>query len=256
MKKKITIGIFVLLLLLTVIAFVVIAVNVYNSEIVDPSGLEIHEDGVAIFILIVGGFVLLGETDLFFTLYYFLVKKKTQAKTRAMIFSHLAIFILLLSDLLSRFLGLYVSRIFGEEIIVIATAFFIYVTTRVICVSICYMKKPKPIIVAVLSILNAVFFALMLQAIVFALPQLLGVTDSCPPHIYECYVKYKLICIILAFVALIAIILAFIVNVKLHDRLNYSKRTWQIQYISATILTIPMMYLWDKFFHFLFDVIN
>ena len=75
MKKKITIGFFVLLLLLTVIAFVVIAVNVYNSEIVDPSGLEIHEDGVAIFILIVGGFVLLGETDLFFTLYYFLVKK-------------------------------------------------------------------------------------------------------------------------------------------------------------------------------------
>ena len=226
MKKKITIGFFVLLLLLTVIAFVVIAINVYNSEIVDPSGLEVHEDGVAIYILIVGGFDLLGETDLFFTLYYFLVKKKTQAKTRAMIFSHLAIFILLLSDLLSRFLGLYVSRIFGEEIIVIATAFFIYVTTRGICVSICYMKNPKPIIVAVLSIVNAVFFGLLIEAVIFSLPQLLGVTDSCPPHIYECYVKYKLICIILAFVALIAIILAFIVNVKLHDRLNYSKRTW------------------------------
>ena len=86
MKKKITIGIFVLLLLLTVIAFVVIAVNVYNSEIVDPSGLEIHEDVVAIFILIVGGFVLLAETDLFFTLYYFLVKEKTQVKSLIMIF--------------------------------------------------------------------------------------------------------------------------------------------------------------------------
>ena len=86
MKKKITIGIFVLLLLLTVIAFVVIAVNVYNSEIVDPSGFEIYEDVVAIFILIVGGFVLLAETDLFFTLYYFLVKEKTQVKSLIMIF--------------------------------------------------------------------------------------------------------------------------------------------------------------------------
>lgn len=119
------------------------------------------------------------------------------------------------------------------------------------------MKKLKLIIsILILSVINAVFLGLLIEAVIFSLPQLLGVTDSCPPHIYECYVKYKLICIILAFVALIAIILAFIVNVKLHDRLNYSKRTWQIQYISATILTIPMMYLWDKFFHFLFDVIN
>ena len=141
MKKKILIGSFFLLVLLTAIIFIVGAIDSYTYDMDPANGVDIMEGTDAAFLIIIGGFVILCELDLFFTVYYFLVKHKTLSKSIFMILSQLFLLIVFSSGHLAKFLSEYVSDIFKEEIIVIAPIFFFYVILRLICVSICFSEK-------------------------------------------------------------------------------------------------------------------
>jgi hypothetical protein len=141
MKKKILIAAFLLLLLLTVTVFIVAAVDSYNYDIDPANGVDIMEGMGAAFLIIIGGFVILCELDLFFTVYYFLVKPKTLRKNILMILSQLMLLTVIFSDDLAKFLCRYVSDAFAEEIIVITPIFLCYVILRSICVFICFSKK-------------------------------------------------------------------------------------------------------------------
>ena len=138
-KKIIAICAFLLLILVTATAFLIAAIDSYNYDI--ANGVDIMEGMGAAFLIIIGGFVILCELDLFFTVYYFLVKPKTLLKSIFITLSQLMLLLVFFSEKLAHFLFKHVSDIFGEEGIVIIPIFFFYVISRIICIAICYSKN-------------------------------------------------------------------------------------------------------------------
>ena len=141
MKKKILIGIFLLLVLITAIIFLAGAIESYNYDMDPANGVDVLEGVGAAILIVVGGLVILCEIDLFFTVYYFFIKPKTLFKSLFMVLSQLMILLVIFSKDLSHFLFLYVSEIFREEFIVIAPIFILYVISRLICIVRCFSKK-------------------------------------------------------------------------------------------------------------------
>ena len=141
MKKKIVIGVFLLLVLITAIFFIVGAVDSYNYDMDPANGVDIFEGFGAVLAIALGVVAVLFELDLFFTVYYFFVKPKTLSKSIFMILSQLLLLLVLFSGHLAKFLSEYVSDFFKEEIIVIIPIFFLYVILRMVCVTICFLKK-------------------------------------------------------------------------------------------------------------------
>ena len=141
MKKKILIGAFLLLVFATAIFFAAAAVDSYHYDMDPANGVDILQGVGAAILIVLGGLIVLCEIDLFFTVYYFLIKPKTLSKSIFMIFSQLMILPVIFSEQLAHFLFQHVSDVFGEEIIVIAPIFFLYVTLRLVCVSICFSTK-------------------------------------------------------------------------------------------------------------------
>lgn len=141
MKKKIVIGVFLLLVLITAIVFIVGAVDSYNYDMDPANGVDILEGVGAAILIMIGGLVILCEIDLFFTAYYFLVKPKTLPNSIFMILSQLMLLTVFFSEDLAKILSQYVSDVFREEIIVILPIFFFYVVLRLICILICFSKK-------------------------------------------------------------------------------------------------------------------
>lgn len=141
-KKKILIAcIFLTLIIITAICAVVFAVKSYQYDMDPANGVDILEGVGAGIAIALGGIAVLFELDLFFTVYYFLIKPKTLSKSIFMILSQLLLLPVLFSGHLAKFLSEYVSDIFSEEIIVIIPVFFIYIILRAICISICFSKK-------------------------------------------------------------------------------------------------------------------
>ena len=128
MKKKIVVGSFLALILITVIFFIIGVINTYNYEVAND---DIMVGLGAAMVLVVGGFVVFYELDLFYTVYYFLVKPKTLAKSILNVVSNVTLLSIVFTDAISHFLYKHVSEIFGEEIILSFALFFTYVILRV-----------------------------------------------------------------------------------------------------------------------------
>ena len=141
MKKKILIGAFLLLVFITATVFIVGAVDSYNYDMDSANGVDILEGVGAAMLIAIGGLVILCESDLFFTVYYFLIKPKTLPKSIFMILSQLMLLLVITSGYLAKFLSQYVSDVFKEETIVIVPIFFFYIILRLICVSTCFSEK-------------------------------------------------------------------------------------------------------------------
>jgi hypothetical protein len=80
MKKKIIICVFSILILITAIVFIIGAIQSYNYDITNNPDDKWVGFG-SVLTLMVGGFVVFYEFDLFYTAYYFLIKPKTIAKS-------------------------------------------------------------------------------------------------------------------------------------------------------------------------------
>ena len=143
MKKKIVIGAFSLLILITAIFFILAAVDSYNYDMDPANGVDIMEGFGAIFALIIGGFVVLYELDLFYTTYYFFIKPKTKAKSILNVASNLTLLSIAFSDSIAHFLYRYVSKAFGEEVIVLLALILTYITLRIVCAAIPAKKLVK-----------------------------------------------------------------------------------------------------------------
>jgi hypothetical protein len=91
MKKKIVIGIFTALILLTVVSFFVLIISSYNQDLENDDPLEALGAAILVFL---GGCVVFYECDLFYTVYYFFVKPKTVLKSVLHILSHLSLVLL------------------------------------------------------------------------------------------------------------------------------------------------------------------
>ena len=124
-KKKIIIAaIFLTLIAVTAIYTVVSAVKSYQYDMDPANGIDIMEVMGAAILLGLGGFVFFYELDLFYTVYYFLVKPKSIAKSILNILSNVS--------LLLQFFVLRIARAFSisEETDLAIALFFIYVIFR------------------------------------------------------------------------------------------------------------------------------
>ena len=142
MKKKIVIGSFLTLILITAIFFVAVAINAYSHEAATQDIMVGFGAGM---LLIVGGLVVFYELDLFYTVYYFLVRPKTIAKSILNVLSNLTLVIVYFTDYISHFLFEHVAEIFGEEIILLFALIFTYVILRIASIAIPARKSTKEI---------------------------------------------------------------------------------------------------------------
>ena len=136
MKKKIIIGVFSLLIVITAIVFIIGAISSYNYDMDPNNGVDILEGFGAVLIAVVGGLVVFYELDLFYTVYYFLIKPKTIAKSVLNVFANLTLVIMFFTDSIAHFLFKYVSEIFGEEIILLVALIFTYIILRIVSIAI------------------------------------------------------------------------------------------------------------------------
>lgn len=123
--KAIIICAFLLLILVTITCTVVFAVESYQYDMDPANGVDIMEGMEAAMILVLGGFAAFYEWDLFCTVYYFLGKPKTVARSILNILSNLS--------LLLQFFVLRIARALSisEETILATALLFIYVALRV-----------------------------------------------------------------------------------------------------------------------------
>lgn len=135
MKKKILVCAFLLLVFVTAIGFTLAAIESYQYDMDPANGVDTLEGLGAVFCILIGGFVIFCEIDLFFTVYYFFTSHKTLLKSCLMILSQLMLLTVIFGEEIAKFLSL-----FKEESIVILALLFFYVCLRVFCILFCYLS--------------------------------------------------------------------------------------------------------------------
>lgn len=125
-KKTIIVSFFLALIALTAIYTIVSAVKSYNYDMDPANGVDIMEGVGAAILIVFGGFVVFYELDLFYTIYYFLVKPKTITKSILNIVSNVS--------LLLQFFSVHIARALSisEETNVAIALFFIYLILRTV----------------------------------------------------------------------------------------------------------------------------
>ena len=125
-KKIIIISIFLLLIVITSLLFIKGAIDSYNYDMDPANGVDILEGFGAVLTMMVGGFVVFYELDLFYTVYYFFIKPKTVAKSILNIISNLSLLLIFFSE--------YYKDIFKEDVIAPLIVFFTYIVLRIVYV--------------------------------------------------------------------------------------------------------------------------
>ena len=69
--------------------------------------------------------------------------------------------------------------------------------------------------------------------------------------VVEQYPRFIPFCLVVGFLALIALTLLIFFNIKVAEPFEYTKKLWYVQYIFAFIISIPMMKIWEMLFSFL-----
>ena len=122
-KKMIIVAIFLTLIALTAIYTVVSAVKSYNYDMDPSNGVDILEGFGAVLTMMVGGFVVFYELDLFYTAYYFFIKQKTIAKSVLNILANLCLLLVFFNE--------YYKDIFSEDVIALLIIFAMYIVLRI-----------------------------------------------------------------------------------------------------------------------------
>ena len=136
MKKKIIICIFLTIILITAIFFIAAAIDSYNYDMNPANGVDILEGFGAVLAIMIGAFVVFYELDLFYTVYYFLIKPKTIAKSILNILANASLLLIFFAD--------YYKNIFSEDVIAPLLIFAIYVALRISSLIIPNRKSDTP----------------------------------------------------------------------------------------------------------------
>ena len=123
MKKKIIVCVFLTLIFVTAVFFIVSAIESYKYDMDPANGVDILEGFGAVLTIMIGAFVVFYELDLFYTVYYFLIKPKTIAKSILNILANMSLLLIFFAD--------YYKNIFSEDVIAIFVVFTIYVVLRI-----------------------------------------------------------------------------------------------------------------------------
>ena len=112
------------------------------------------------------------------------------------------------------------------------------------------MRKTSFIILPIFILANSAFLSLgstcLLNLLVFSMAISLD-----GKSVAEQYPRFIPFCIILGIVALLGVVFLLLGNIKISEKLKFTKWIWYIQYIFALVLSIPMIKLWAFLFEFL-----
>ena len=123
MKKKIIICVFLILIFITTIFFIAAAIDSYHYDMDPANGVDILEGFGAVLAIMIGAFVVFYELDLFCTVYYFLIKPKTIAKSILNVLAN--------ASLLLVFFAEYYKNVFSEDVIAVLLVLTIYIVLRI-----------------------------------------------------------------------------------------------------------------------------
>lgn len=122
-----------LLIFITATYFIKSAIDSYNYDIDPANGVDLLEGLGAVFALMIGGFVVLYEFDLFYTVYYFSFKPKTKARSILNIFANLSLVLIFVYSYLSDvFYFSDIHRIFKATYMTPIILFFTYIVLRLV----------------------------------------------------------------------------------------------------------------------------
>ncbi len=123
-KKIIIVCIFLTLITITAIFTVVSAVKSYQYDMDPANGVDIMEGFDAVLIMMVGGFFVFYELDLFYTTYYFFIRPKTLTKSILNILSNLSLLLIFFSE--------YYKDVFEEDVVAPLIVFLTYIVLRIV----------------------------------------------------------------------------------------------------------------------------
>ena len=109
------------------------------------------------------------------------------------------------------------------------------------------MKKSTVIILPAFTLGNAIFLSLGMTCLLDLLSISVGISLDTEIE----YPRFIPFCIILGIVALLGVIFLLLGNIKISEKLKFTKLVWYVQYISAFVLSIPMIKLWEMLFDIL-----
>ena len=136
-KKIIIISIFLTLIVITSFVFLKGAIDSYHYDMDPANGVDIMEGMGAAILIVLGGFIVFYELDLFYTVYYFFVKPKTIAKSILNILSNISL--LLQFGVLRMARALSIS----EETNLAIALFFVYVVLRSVCLIVSILDQEQ-----------------------------------------------------------------------------------------------------------------
>lgn len=112
------------LIVITSIVSIKCAIDSYNYDMDPKNGVDILKGFDAVLIMMVGGFVVFYELDLFYTVYYFLTRPKTVTKSILNILSNLSLLLIFFNE--------YYKDIFEEDVILPLLILLAYVILRTV----------------------------------------------------------------------------------------------------------------------------
>ena len=99
-------------------------------------------------------------------------------------------------------------------------------------------------------IADAAFLSLGMECLLNLLSISMGIAldGKSPANQYPRFIPF---CVVVEFLALSALILLVIWNMKVSEKLAYTKRVWCIQSVMAVVLSIPMIKLWEMLLEYM-----
>ena len=98
-------------------------------------------------------------------------------------------------------------------------------------------------------IIYAVFFSIGAECLINVLSAFVSIFPI--PTLEQ---SFWLFCLAVGFLVLVAFVIVLLLNIKSSINIGYTKRTWLIQMISAVIIAIPMIKIWEIVFRALFGL--
>ena len=111
-------------------------------------------------------------------------------------------------------------------------------------------KLLKIVAYLLFSIAYASFLSLGMECLLNLLGISMGIAldGKSPANQYPRFIPF---CVVVGFLALGALVLLAIWNMKVSEKLDYTKRVWCIQSVLAVAVSIPMIKLWEMLFEYM-----
>ena len=107
------------------------------------------------------------------------------------------------------------------------------------------MKKSICVILSILA--NAALFSLDTECLL----NLLSLSMAISLDSVAKYPRFIPFCIVLGIVALLGLVAMLVLNIKISEKLNFTKTIWIFEYALALVLSIPIIKIWEMLFEFL-----